>query len=628
MARTHRVIESEGKKVILLGNEAIVRGALEAGVGFASAYPGTPSSEIPDTFFAIHEALKEKGIYFEYSTNEKCAMEAAAGAAFCGVRSIVSMKHFGMNVATDSTFPLPYYGVEGGMVIAVADDPGCWSSGQSEQDSRWFARIGHMPMLEPSDPQECKDFTKLAFELSEKFGIPVFIRLTTRVCHVSGIVKLDKLPQPKTKGKFSPKNKWRTLPPFMLKRHLELHDLLKKIQKWGEKSNLNHVVNKNAKSDFGVIANGVTFHYVLEALKDLNLKVPVLKIGLGWPSPDEEIKSFIKNLKTVLVVEELEPILESEIARIAKDANPKLKVFGKDLLSYQGEYRTELVEHALRKIFGKKPDKKPDLVCEEMIKKIAIQRPATFCPGCPHRSTFYAAKTVSPKGTVFGGDIGCYIIGIFKPLETQDYVISMGAGGGISHSVAKVTDQKVISFIGDSTFFHGGMPQLVNMVYNKSNSVYIALDNKITAMTGHQPNPDSGFTGMGEVSNILKIEDIAKAFQVEDVAVVNSFNMAACKAKIKEFLDKEKVSVIVSRGECRLKFMRDMRHKGVKVPVFEIDKEKCTRSGTCLYKFGCPAIQREGNDGDFYIDPDLCWGCSVCAQICPSKAIRVKTEKK
>ncbi|MCG2717225.1 MAG: indolepyruvate ferredoxin oxidoreductase subunit alpha, partial [Nanoarchaeota archaeon] len=213
MARTHRVVELKGKKVILLGNEAIVRGALEAGVGFASAYPGTPSSEIPDTFHAIHENLKQLGSYFEYSTNEKCAMEAAAGAAFSGVRSIVSMKHFGVNVASDSTYPLAFYGVKGGMVIVTADDPGCWSSGQSEQDSRWFARIGHMPMLEPSDPQECKDFTKLAFDISENLGVPVFIRLTTRVSHVSGIVNLDKIPKPKAKGRFTPDTKWQTLPP-------------------------------------------------------------------------------------------------------------------------------------------------------------------------------------------------------------------------------------------------------------------------------------------------------------------------------------------------------------------------------------------------------------------------------
>ncbi|MBL7100366.1 MAG: indolepyruvate ferredoxin oxidoreductase subunit alpha [Nanoarchaeota archaeon] len=628
MVRTHRVTELEEKKVILLGNEAIVRGALEAGVGFASSYPGTPSSEIPDTFFAIRETLKERGIYFEYGTNEKCSTEAAAGAAFSGVRSITSMKHFGMNVATDSVFPLPYHGIKAGMVIAVADDPGCWSSGQSEQDSRWFPRIGHMPMIEPSDPQECKDFTKFAFELSEKFKVPVFVRLTTRVSHVSGIVKLDKLPEPKTKGKFTPENKWNTLPPTLLKKHTELHGLLDKIRSYVEKTKINQVVNKNAKSKLGIVANGVTFHYVMEALKSLKLKVPVLKLGLAWPFPNNQVKSFIKGLGNVLVVEELEPILEDEITRLAKEVNPKLKISGKDLMSFSGEYKTEMVEYALKKVLGEKTKEKPTHVCEETIAKIAIKRSATFCPGCPHRSTFYAAKTVSPKGTVFGGDIGCYIIGIFKPMETQDFVVSMGAGSGISHGISKVSDQQVIAFVGDSTFFHGAMPQLVSMVYNKSKPLVIALDNRITAMTGHQPNPSTGFNGMGDVSEILKIEDIAKSFSVKDVAVVNSFNMANCQAKIKEFLDKENVSVIVSRGECRLKFMRDSRHKGVKVPVFEIDKDKCIKCGTCLYKFGCPAIQRKGLDGDFYIDPDLCWGCSVCGQVCPAKAIHVKAEKK
>ena len=628
MARTHRVIELKGKKVILLGNEAIVRGALEAGVGYASSYPGTPSSEIPDTFFAIHKSLKERGIYFEYGTNEKCSTESAAGAAFSGVRSITSMKHFGMNVATDSVFPLPYHGVKAGMVIIVADDPGCWSSGQSEQDSRWFPRIGHMPMLEPSDPQECKDFTKFAFILSEMFKVPVFVRMTTRVSHVSGIVKLDKLPKPKTKGVFSPEDKWNTLPPTLMRKHTELHKLLGKIRKYVEKTKINQVVNKNAKGKIGIIANGVVFHYVMEALKSLKLKVPVFKLGLAWPFPDNQVKSFIKGFDKVLIAEELEPILENEIARLAKDVNPKLRIFGKKLMSHSGEYNTELVEHALRTVVGKKPSKKPSTACEKTIDKIAIKRPATFCPGCPHRSTFYAAKTVSPPGTVFGGDIGCYIIGIFKPMETQDFIISMGAGSGVSHGISQASDQKVIAFAGDSTFFHGAMPQIVNMVFNKSNPLVMVLDNRITAMTGHQPNPSTGINGLGDVSKVLKIEDIAKAFSIKDVAVVNSFNFAACKAKVKEFIDKENVSLIVSRGECRLKFMREARHKGIKVPVFDIDKNKCIKCGICLYKFGCPAIQREGLDGNFYINPDLCWGCSVCAQVCPSKAIKVKINKK
>ncbi|MDP2908263.1 MAG: indolepyruvate ferredoxin oxidoreductase subunit alpha, partial [Nanoarchaeota archaeon] len=453
MVRTHRVLEQEGKKVILLGNEAIVRGALEAGVGFAAAYPGTPSSEIPDTFFAINEFLKQRGMYFEYSTYEKCAVESAAGAAFCGVRSITSMKHFGMNVASDSVFPLPYHGVEGGMVIITADDPGCWSSGQSEQDSRWFARIGHMPMLEPSDPQECKDFTKLAFELSEKFKVPVFLRTTTRVNHVSGVVMLGKVPQPKTKGRFSSKDKWQNMPPALLKRHLELHDMMKKIQEWGENSKINKVVK--AKSDFGVITNGVAFYYVMEALGSLKIKASVLKLGMTWPLPEEKIRSFIKNLKTVMIAEELEPIIEAEVERIAKSVNPKLKIIGKDLLPCKGEYRTEEVEYALSKIFGKKITSKTSCFCEEALEKVAIKRQPTLCPGCPHRSTFYAAKVSSPEGTVFGGDIGCYIIGIFKPLETQDFIVSMGAGGGISHSISKVSDQKVVAFVGDSTFFHG-----------------------------------------------------------------------------------------------------------------------------------------------------------------------------
>ncbi len=627
MVRTHRVIELEGTKVILLGNEAVVRGALEAGVGLASAYPGTPSSEIPDTFYAINKALRKKGIYFEYSSNEKCAVEAAAGAAFSGIRSIVSMKHFGMNVASDSVYPLAFFGVKAGMVIVTADDPGCWSSGQSEQDSRWFPRIGHMPMLEPSDPQEAKDFTRFAFELSEKFKIPVFLRLTTRVSHASGVVSLSDLPNIKKKGFFSDENKWNTLPPRLLERHKELHDIMKKIQAWADKSKMNKIFNSASKSDFGIIANGVCFHYVQEALSSLKLKVPILKLAVAWPLPEKKIQNFIKKFKKVLVVEELEPILERAIKRISCDVNHKLKIFGKEVLSYSGEYRTELVENAILRLQGKKPISL-DRFNDKILSTVHVERKATFCPGCPHRATFYSVKKVSPSNSVYGGDVGCYVIGVFKPFETQAWLISMGAGPGITHGISKVSGQKCIAFVGDSTFFHGAMPQIVNLVYNNSDTLVIALDNRITAMTGHQPNPSTGINGMGDDSQVLKIEEIVKAMKVKNVGVVNSFNLNQCKTKVKEYLGRKGPSVIVSRGDCRLKFMRNARRQGIKVPVFEIDKDKCSQCGECLYNFGCPAIQREGLKGDFFIDSDLCWGCSVCSQLCPEKAIKVSGGKK
>lgn len=623
----HRVLEAEGKRVILLGNEAIVRGALESGVGFVSQYPGTPSSEIGDTF---SDVAKDAGIYFEWSTNEKVAVEAAAGAAFSGVRSLVAFKHFGFNVASDSIYPLAYYTVRAGMVIINADDPGCWSSGQSEQDNRLYARIAHLPMLEPADHVECRDFTKLAFEISEKFKIPVIVRTTTRVAHASGIVQLGKIVKGPTKGQFVKGNKWRTMPPEMLRIHTELHGKLDQIKSWIENKNLDFSVNEKSSKELGVVTSGVSYCYVMEALEKLNIKLPVLKIGMSWPLQDKKIKDFIKDLACVLVVEELEPILEQEVQRIAKEANPKLIIKGKDCLPLACEIKPETVVCAIAKSLGRE---KELLVAQAAsLKKLVTlkipPRPPTLCPGCPHRATFYAAKMAAGENAVFSGDIGCYILGVYPPLETSDLIFSMGAGEGIAHGVKKVSDQKVIAFIGDSTFFHAGIPALINMTYNKSNPLVIALDNRWTAMTGHQPHPGMGVTGMGEPTKELKIDEIAKACGIENISGVNCFSVKETTDKIKEFLTKQTASLIVAHGECRLQFMRKARKQGIKIPVFEIDTKKCNKCTICVYKFGCPAIHHDLEKDLYYIDPDMCWGCGVCPQICPARAIVPRLEKK
>lgn len=614
-----KILVGEGKKLILLGNEAIARGALEAGVQFASTYPGTPASEIGDTFSRI---AKKTGIYFEYSTNEKVALEAAAGAALSGIRSLVSFKHYGLNVASDSVFPLAYVGVKGGMVIAVADDPSCWSSAQSEQDSRYYAIIAHLPMLEPSNPQECKDFTKLAFELSEKFGLPVIIRLTTRVSHMKGTVKLERIKKLKRKGKFEKGIKYRNFPPYIIKTHEELHEKLKEIRKIFEKSKTNFFVYKNSKGKLGIIASGVAFNYVMDALEDLKIKIPILKLSSTYPLPENKIKNFIKRFKSVLIVEELEPFLEESVKAIAKDVNPKLKLYGKNVLPNAGEFTEEAVISAISKIKGKKLRYlKKHLKKLEKVKP--VKRFPVMCPGCPHRATFYAAKLAAGKDAVFAGDIGCYMLGIFPPLETTDFLFSMGASEGLTHGINKSTDQKTIAFIGDSTFFHAGIPALINMVYNKSNPLVIVLDNRITAMTGFQPHPGSGKTGMGEETKPIGIEDIAEACGVENIRIVDPFNLNEMVKTIKEFLKKDKVSVIVAKRECQLLAVRKRRKEGVSILKFEIDQEKCKKCGTCLHQFGCPAIYEE--KGTFKIDKNLCTGCTVCVQVCPYKAIHVVT---
>jgi indolepyruvate ferredoxin oxidoreductase alpha subunit len=608
----HRVLERAGKCVILLGNEAIVRGALESGIGFASTYPGTPASEVGDTFAEI---AKEAGIYFEYSVNEKVATEAAAAAAWCGVRSLVAFKHFGFNVASDSIFPLAYYGLKAGMVIVMADDPGCWSSGQSEQDSRAYARIAHMPLFEPSDPAECLAFTKKAFTLSERLKIPCIIRLTTRVSHASADVRLGKIVKSEVKGTFSKGSQFRTMPPTMLAVHSELHKKLLQAAKESEK----FAITKPGAGKFGIITSSVGYCYAMEALKELKIKIPLLKLGITWPLPEKSISNFIKNLNSVLIIEELEPILQHDIERIARTVNPKLKIYGKDCLPTCCELKPEYVIETLGKILKIKTfDFSSHL---KKISNLAIpKRIPTLCPGCPHRATFWAAKIASPQA-VYGGDIGCYILGIYPPLQTQDYIISMGAVQGLSHGISKMTKKPVIAFIGDSTFFHAGIPGLINMAYNQSDPLVIVLDNKTTAMTGHQPHPGTGITGMGESVKKISIENIAKACGIENVEKANIWNVKETIEKIRQLLAKSGPKVLIADGECRLQFMRRARRQGLKVPIFSIDPDKCKRCTICVYKFGCPAIHHNREKNLYYIDPELCWGCGVCSQICPYQAI-------
>lgn len=618
------VLKKSGK-AILLGNEAIARGALEAGMGLGAAYPGTPSSEIGMT---LAKVAKDVGVYFEFATNEKVAAEVAAGAAFSGVKSLVCFKHFGYNVASDSIFPLPYHGVKAGMVIVCADDPGCHSSGQSEQDSRYFSRMSHMPLLEPADPQECKDFVKVAYKLSEKLEIPVVIRITTRVSHAGGVVKLDPIPKAVTKGKYDQGKATRNLPPEIMDIHHELDVKLSKVHDLMKNEKLNFI--EDGKGKVGVIANGVAYHYVKESFKELDVNLPLLKLGLTWPFPEEIVKKFLKGLDTVLVVEELEPVMETEIKAIAKEVNPKIKVCGKDKIPGFCELRQEIVTDILGGILKKKfkkvgkiQQKLPTFCADCKIKLDIPKRLPTFCPGCSHRATFWEVKQVVPRETPFGGDIGCYLLGLYPPYNASDFIISMGAASGVCHGMTKVVDHKPVVFVGDSTFFHAGMPGLVNSVFNKGDMVTVCLDNRWTAMTGHQPNPGTGQTAMGDETKSLKIEDVGKGLGVDHVYVMNAYNIKDSIAKMKEAHSQKGSVLVVSKGECRLQFMRRARHKGIKIPVFKIDKDKCTKCGTCLEQFGCPAIQKN-EKGEYFIDASNCWGCSACSQVCPSGAIHIK----
>ncbi len=531
-------------KEILLGNDAIIMGALRAGVSFVSGYPGCPSAEIGDDFAKI---AKQKGMYVEWSSNEKTALEAAIGASFSGVKSLVNMKSFGINVCSDALFPLAYTGTKAPMVIVVADDPSCHSSAQSEQDSRGYAFISKIPILDPADPQECYDFTKLAFEVSEKFNTPVILRPTTRAAHQRAVVvfeKTDKLPEKNGEFVKNP-HQYSTMPPRTLEMKKELLKKIKKIKAYSEKSKANRILG-NKKSKLGIIASGVSVLYAKEALQEMNIDATILELGFFYPLPEKLISNFLKSKNIVLVAEEMSSYIEKEVLSIAKDTNPKIKIFGKNVLPEAGELNPETVCIALVKITGKKYNKFP-------IKKLNLpKRTARLCEGCPYWYILPTVKRIAPEGTIFAGDIGCNMMGVLPPHSMYDFMFCMGSSIGISHGIRKTTSQKVISFMGDGTFFHSGIEGMINAVYNKSNPLMIIMDNRITAMTGHQTNPGMGKTIMGEDSQELQIADIAKSCGVKHIKVLDPINVKELEDSVLEFLKKDEISLIVCKRVCAL----------------------------------------------------------------------------
>jgi len=543
---------SKGERVMFLGNEAIIRGALESGVQFVSTYPGTPASEIGNNFFALQKELKDDPKFlFEFSTNEKTAMEAAIGANFSGLKTLVAMKNFGLNVALEPLLPLAYTGTRAPMVIFVADDPGCHSSAQSEENTRPFSVLGHLPMLEPSDAQECKDFTIEAFAISEKFGTPVIVRITTRTAHQRALVALGELaPDRKVnlKGEFiKDKRKYVTMMPRLHGMKKEMLAREEKLAQYFEKSKLNRVegVIKGKNQPLGIITSGIAYLHAQEAMEELGVGLPVLKLGMFHPLPEKKIRDFIKGLKKVLVLEEMEPYLEKRIQRLAKDANCKLEIRGVDWRPQVGEMKPEIAAEMIAKFTGKK------YTLPKFAPKFELpNRPPQLCPGCPYWLVFAAVKKAVDTGKViFGGDIGCYMIGALPPHELYDYMFCMGSSIGIAHGIKKAAaDQKVIAFIGDATFFHSGIEGLLNAVYNGSNPLIIIMNNDITAMTGHQPHPDS----VGAVHPI-PIENMVLACGVkpENMKIIDQGQSEEFIAAVREFVDKPEVSVIIARRPCK-----------------------------------------------------------------------------
>ena len=601
----------EGDKALLLGNEAIALGAIEAGVAVATTYPGTPSSEIGNTLFRV---ARNVGMYFEFSVNEKVAVEVAAAASASGLRAFTFMKHVGLNVASDAFMTLAYVGVRGGFVLVSADDPSCHSS-QNEQDNRYYAVLANVPMLEPATPQEAKDMLIYAYDLSEDLELPVILRTTTRVSHVRGVVIAGKRREIKRTGHFE-KNPERfvTVPANARRRHIALLEHMKKAMEISERCPFTHVIGDG---DLGIICSGASYNYVIDVVKEYNIDCSVLRIGMTHPVPESTVREFISGREKVIIVEELEPYLEKEVYYIAKKYGCDVEILGKISGHFPRnfEYDNDVVADGILKILGRTRESRG-----LQSKFNAPLRPPVLCPGCPHRASYYAVKkALRGKDVIFSTDIGCYTLGIQHPLRTADYLLCMGSSIGTGCGFSKATEQVVVSFIGDSTFFHAGIPGMINAIYNKAHLIYIILDNRTTAMTGHQPHPGTGITGMGEGTRQIMPEDIAKAVGVEYVRVVNPMKIDDMVQAVKEASEHKGVSVIVARAPCALLEARAKREQRNK---YYIDQDLCKRCLVCVNQFACPAIYID--NGQVMIDSVLCVGCGVCAQVCPFNAIKEK----
>jgi len=610
-----------GDRYLLLGNEAVARGIIEAGVGVMTTYPGTPSSEIADTISAI---AKEAGIYMEYSTNEKVAVETAAGAAICGVRSATCMKHVGLNVASDALMTLAYVGVRAGMVVITADDPNCWSS-QNEQDNRYYAMLSGLPCLEPSTPQEAKDMFLHAIAISERLELPCLLRMATRVSHTRGPVLFGPREEPAERGRFERDvARFVMVPAHARVRHRILLERMRAAREMAEGSELNGVVREGG--EIGIITSGVAFNYVVEAVEKAGIDAGILKIGFIHPFPRKLVADFASKYDDVLVVEELEPYLELNVLAALQEAGVRTRVHGKlgaELVPRHGELSTRLVLRALCSL-AKRPLPLDFEALDERVKKaeaLLPPRPPVLCPGCPHRASFFVIKRVVGERAVCTTDIGCYALGIQPPLRVGDVLICMGASVGTACGISKALGERVVAVVGDSTFFHAAIPALINAVYNGHPITVAVLDNLTTAMTGGQPHPGMGVRGTGEPGKRILIEEVAKGCGVEHVYVVDPFDIKEATQVFKEAVSVEGPSVVVFRQRCRLEAVREARRKGIELPKYEVDLEACTGCGVCVKAFGCPALVL-ASDGSISIDEELCTGCGVCAQICPYGAIK------
>ena len=532
------------------------------------------------------------------------------------------MKHVGLNVASDALISYMYIGCKGGHIIVSADDPYCHTS-QNEQDNRYFAHFGDIPMLEPTTPQEAKDMIKIGYNISENLQIPILLRTTTHLNHARGPVKLNELEKPRGKGHFEKDYKHVLHPAVSRKAHLVLLQKLQEAEKISDKSPFNEIIKLGNPSNIGIVTSGVSYNYVREAADDLKLDVSILKLGMTHPLPRKMCETFIKSCKEIIVVEELDPILENQIKTIAFDIRADVKIYGKSTNHFSRlyEYNPDIVTEVISKIF-KVENPLPKTIKSQI--KLPGRSPI-LCPGCSHRTTYFAARKASPEGTIYPTDIGCYGLGMAPSRDMGDVLLCMGANVGTAIGFAIATDQKVISYMGDSTFFHAGIPAIIDAVHHNHDCVITIFDNRTTAMTGHQPHPGTEDDGMGGAAKLIKVEDVVKGLGVELIEVVNPNNINETISAFKRALEFKGTSVVVSKYPCILLENKAKRKAGTKISIFEIDQEKCEECKICLTQFGCPAFYYN-EEKQLHIDEHLCNGCGICIQICPVNAIYGKKE--
>ncbi|MBQ9827747.1 MAG: indolepyruvate ferredoxin oxidoreductase subunit alpha [Lachnospiraceae bacterium] len=597
-------------KEFLMGNQAMGRAAIAAGVRFVAGYPGTPSTEVLETA----ARFKTDSMYVEWSANEKSAMEAAAGAAYSGARALVTMKRVGLNVASDPPMSLEYIGVKGGMVVLVADDPGPISS-QTEQDTRHFGAFSKVPVFDPSDVQEAYDMMIKAFAVSEEYGTPVILRSTTRICHSYQDVEVrdaDEYEDHMPEGFVRDSRRWVIFPALSNKNHAKIFKRNEELKEVFSELSWNEISKAEGRTfeDKGIIAQGISYSILMDSLEDGD-RPRTMKLSTPYPFPEKKVLEFLEGLKDVLVLEELDPVIEEELLKICGKHHLDIEIKGKYSgdTDTAGEFTKDRIRSYVKRFLGLD---EPSKVSRPEPPELPV-RPPVLCAGCPHRASFYAVKTaMKGKKAVFCGDIGCYTLGNAMPLDMVDTCLCMGAGINIAQGIWRTEpDTKAFAFVGDSTFFASAVTGIINAKYNKADLTVVVLDNSTTAMTGHQPHPGTGRTMMGDVTEAVSIEDILKGAGVEEVRTVDPLKLDEAVSAVKELTDMQGVKAVVFRYPCI----------ALKKPdePYGVDQDSCIGCRRCITELGCPAISE--SEGIITIDEDLCTGCGLCSQICPKKAI-------